>query len=147
MVLLNAMKKAPEKEPVVSTPKLLADDERGIIEQLPVGESMSVLRITSKKGTVRANHYHQKDFHYCYLVYGKIRYVERKPKDASAPLQEWIITPGQIFYTRPLVLHAMEFLEDSEFYAFTPRSGKQDDYEEDVVRETLIDPKDAAARA
>lgn len=128
-------------------PKTLADDERGLIEQLPVGEGMSVLRITSKAGTVRANHYHQKDFHYCYLTRGKIRYVERAPQQPDAPIQEWIIEPGQIFYTRPMVAHAMEFLEDSEFYAFTPRSGDQAEYENDVIREIVIDPADAAKRA
>lgn len=107
---------------------------------------MSVLRITSKKGTVRANHYHKKDYHYCYLVSGRIRYVEREPANQAAPLHEWIIEPGQIFYTRSLVAHAMEFLEDSEFYAFTPRTGEQAQYEDDVVREVLIDPAAAAAR-
>lgn len=132
---------------VIMLPKIIARDERGVIEQLPAGEGMSVLRITSKKGTVRANHYHRKDYHYCYLVSGKIRYVEREPENQSAPLREWIIEPGKIFYTRPLVAHTMEFLEDSEFYAFTPRSGERAEYENDVVREILIDPAEAAARA
>ena len=46
-----------------------------------------------------------------------------------------------------MVIHAMEFLEDSEFYAYTPRSGDQKEYENDVVREVLIDPEEAAQRA
>lgn len=141
------MAKTSIKQQVVSLPKVVADDERGVIEQLPVGEGMSVLRITSKAGTVRANHYHKRDFHYCCLTKGRIRYVEREVGKPSAPLKEWIIEPGQIFYTRPMVVHAMEFLEDSEFYAFTPRSGKQAEYEDDVVREILVEPKDAAERA
>lgn len=125
----------------------LADDERGIIERLPAGSGMSVLRITSVKGSVRANHYHQYDSHYCYLAKGKIRYVERKIGDDQAPLAEWIITPGQTFFTPPMIVHAMEFLEDSEFYAFTPRTGAQAEYENDVIRVTLIDPNEAKARA
>lgn len=135
---------APE---VITMPNVVANDDRGVIEQLPVGQGMSVLRITSKQGTVRANHYHQHDFHYCYLTRGKIRYVEREPNQPTAPLKEWIIEPGQIFYTRPMVAHAMEFLEDSEFYAFTPRSGEQAEYENDVVREVLVEPQAAAQRA
>jgi len=135
------------KQEIITKPEIVADDERGVIEQLHVGDAMSVLRITSKKGTVRANHYHKKDSHFCYLTYGKIRYVERVPGKETAKMKEWIIEPGQIFYTRPMVTHAMEFLEDSEFYAYTPRSGDRKEYESDVVREVLIDPAAAKAKA
>jgi dTDP-4-dehydrorhamnose 3,5-epimerase-like enzyme len=146
---------------VVRQPQRLADDERGVIEKLVGGDFQSVLRITSKKGTVRANHYHQHDSHICFLASGKIRYVERpvypaastkaaKNKPAEVPLgslSEYVIEPGQLFYTAPMIAHAMEFLADSEFYCFTPRSGQQDEYEDDVVRVILIDPDAAAARA
>lgn len=143
----SLMAKTSTRQQVVIKTKVLADDERGIIEQIPAGDGMSVLRITSKAGTVRANHYHKKDFHYCYLTYGRIRYVEREVGKPLAKLKEWIIEPGQVFYTRPMVVHAMEFLEDSEFYAYTPRSGDSKEYENDVVREELISPAEAAARA
>ena len=146
------------KAEVVTQPDVLADDDRGVIEQLnTMGAGSSVLRITSKKGTVRANHYHQKDSHICYLVSGKIRYVERKVMPESTPedpviaeeatQEEWTIEPGQLFYTEPMVAHAMEFVEDSEFLAITPRSGDEAEYENDIIRVTLIDPSDAAARA
>lgn len=133
--------------PVVSQPTLIADDERGRIEQLDLGSGQSVLRITSKKGSVRANHYHQHDSHTCYLISGKIRYVERPALDETAPLTEYIIEPDQLFHTVPMVAHAMEFLEDSEFLAITPRSGDQAEYENDIIRVTVIDPAAAAARA
>lgn len=138
---------------VVSQPKVLADDDRGIIEQLDtLQEGSSVLRITSKAGAVRANHYHQKDHHICYLISGKIRYVERPLNadgsvDESVPLTEYTIVPGQLFYTSPMVAHAMEFLEDSEFLAISPRTGDRTEYENDIIRVTLIDPVEAAARA
>lgn len=142
---------------VVSQPEILADDDRGVIEKLDKDKSHSVLRITSKSGTVRANHYHQHDQHTCYLIKGKIRYVERavlKGSTAANPLiaaesdqTEYIIEPGQLFHTVPLVAHAMEFLADSEFLAITPRSGDAKEYENDVIRVTLIDPVDAATRA
>jgi len=135
------------KERVVSAPTVLADDDRGVIEKLDRGGNHSVLRITSKKGTVRANHYHQKDSHVCYLITGKIRYVERPALDASASLTEYIIEPGQCFYTAPMLAHAMEFLEDSEFLAISPRSGDQAEYENDIIRVTVIDPAEAAQRA
>ncbi|MAF80721.1 hypothetical protein CL628_01775 [bacterium] len=140
-------------ENVISKPEVLADDDRGVIEQLDnTNEGNSVLRITSKAGTVRANHYHQKDHHVCYLVSGQIRYVERPVGkdgvvDESIPLTEYTIKPGQLFYTAPMVAHAMEFTEDSEFLAITPRGGGEAEYENDVIRVTLIEPEEAAARA
>jgi len=142
------------KEEVLAQPEKLADDDRGLIEKLGTGPWQSVLRITSKAGTVRANHYHQHDSHLCFLESGKLRYVERDVLSATdnpetpelGELREYIIEPGQLFYTSPMIAHAMHFLEDSVFYALTPRSGDQDEYENDVVRVVLVEPKETAAR-
>lgn len=125
---------------VITHPKLLADDARGVIEQLAAGNYQSVLRITSRAGSVRANHYHQRDSHLCYVTRGKLEYVYRDALDEAAPLAKVIITPGQLFYTPPMVAHAMHFLEDSEFYCFTTQARDQAIYEEDVVRVTIVDP-------
>ncbi len=129
------------KQKIVTRPDRLADDERGIIDRLGEGPWQSVLRITSKKGTVRANHYHKYDSHLCFLERGKMRYVYRQADEPGATLQEEIIEAGQLFYTPPMVAHAMHFLEDSVFYALTPRSGNQGDYENDIVRVALVDPR------
>lgn len=129
------------KAEVVTKPRLVADDERGIIEELASGHYNSVLRITSKAGSIRANHYHKQDSHLCYLVSGKIRYVWRPAEDEDAPLQEVVVMPGQLFYTPPMIAHAMDFLEDSEFYAFTSRPRGQEEYEEDLVRVNVIEPR------
>lgn len=132
---------------IVFSPVLIADDERGQIKKLDRDGDQSVLLITSKKGTIRANHYHQKDSHISYLISGKIRYVERAIDDETGPLDEYIIEPGQCFYTSPMIAHAMEFMEDSEFIAISPRNGNQAEYENDIVRVTVIDPQAAAKRA
>lgn len=133
---------------VVKPSETLEDSARGVIEKLAEGEYHSILRITSKKGTVRANHYHKGDSHLCYCTRGKIEYVWRDARDASAAVRRVTIGPGQLFSSPPMVLHAMVFLEDSEFYAFTtsPRH-TQKDYEEDIVRETLVSPEEAQRRA
>lgn len=131
------------KQEIIRQPEELANDERGVIEKLGEGPWQSVLRITSKKGTVRANHYHKYDSHLCFLEQGKIRYIHRPADKPKAMLQEKIIKVGQLFYTPPMVAHAMHFLEDSVFYVLTPRSGDQGDYENDIVRVTLVDPKEA----
>ena len=129
------------KKEIVSAPAVVCVDARGMIENLAEGMYQSVLRITSKAGTVRANHYHRWDSLLCYLAKGKVRYVSRPALEENAPLEEAIIKAGQIFSTPPMVAHAMHFLEDSEFYAFTNRTRGHEAYEEDIVRVVLIDPK------
>lgn len=134
------------KAEVIHLPEVVADEPRGVIEKLAEGNFQSVLRITSKAGTVRANHYHKRDSHLCYLTKGTIEYVWRDALDEQAPLERIVIKPGQLFYSPPMVAHAMVFLEDSEFYCFTtsPRH-TQEEYEEDLVRVIVVDPRTIAS--
>jgi hypothetical protein len=43
-------------------------DEGGEIQPLVDMDMKSCVLISSKKGTVRANHYHKTDWHYCYVL-------------------------------------------------------------------------------
>jgi quercetin dioxygenase-like cupin family protein len=98
----------------------------------------SVLLITCKKGSVRANHYHKKDSHYVYMLSGKMEYTEKSMLDESAKTESAIINAGDVVYSRPMFAHAMRFLEDSVFLALATRSRNQMAYEEDTVRVKLI---------
>ncbi|PHQ80476.1 MAG: hypothetical protein COB66_04720 [Coxiella sp. (in: Bacteria)] len=118
-------------------------DERGDIQPLvsfPQAKIGSAVMITSKKGTVRANHYHKEDWHYCYLVYGAIDYYERPINSDEAPTITQI-KAGDVFYTPPLLEHAMVFTEDSAFLTLGGGTRSQEDYENDLVRVNLVDPK------
>ena len=112
-------------------------DGRGAIQPLVAGGFESAQLITCNKGAVRANHYHKKDWHYCYMVYGAMRYYSRPAGSDESPT--WIlVTAGQTVYTPPMEDHAMEFLEDSAFVNFAGRPRDQGDYEDDLVRVELI---------
>ena len=41
--------------------------------------------IDSKKGTLRANHYHKTDWHYCYVISGSIEYYHRPTGSDQEP--------------------------------------------------------------
>ena len=61
-------------------------DERGAITKLlDDGKTSikSVLLITCKKGSIRANHYHRKDSHYVYMLSGKMEYTEQSLIDKN----------------------------------------------------------------
>lgn len=127
------------KEPIVELSESFADD-RGEILPLVDADMKSCVLISSKKGTVRANHYHQTDWHYCYVLSGAIDYYHR-PHGTDAEPELVKIGPGQMFFTPPLVDHSMVFTEDTVFLTFGRNSRAQEVYEADVVRIAPINPE------
>lgn len=115
-------------------------DERGYITRFVNNDPnlRSVIYITSKKGTVRANHYHKKDTHYVYVVSGSFEYFEKDLTKKNSKLQSVVLKPGDLVYTKPMIAHAMKFLEDTVFMAFTSEGRDQNKYEDDTVRVDLI---------
>ena len=114
-------------------------DERGEIVPLVDQIMKSAVMISSKKGTVRANHYHKTDWHYCYVVSGSIDYYHR-PHGSDATPEKVTIRTGQLFFTPPMVDHAMVFPEDTVFLTLGRNSRRQEVYEADVVRIEPINP-------
>ena len=98
----------------------------------------SILLITSQAGAVRANHYHKKDSHYCYLLSGAMEYSE-KPVEGG-DIETVILSKGDMVFTPPQMIHAMRFLEPSVFLAMATESRSQEDYEADTVRIELVSP-------
>ena len=112
-------------------------DSRGAIIPI-VDEAMeSCVLISSAKGTVRANHYHQTDWHYCYVLEGEIDYYWRETGDQDAP-KKITVTKGQCFFTPPLVDHAMVFTADTVFLTLGRNPRDQKSYEADVKRIDLV---------
>lgn len=110
-------------------------DDRGAITSILSGDNpdvKSILLITSKAGSVRSNHYHKKDAHYCYIISGKVEWLE-KPV-AGGVLESQILEEGDMVFTPPMIMHAAKFLEDTVFFAFATESRLQENYEADTVR-------------
>ena len=116
-------------------------DERGEIQPLVDSLMKSAVLIHSKAGSLRANHYHKTDWHYCYVLSGEIEYFHRKT-NSSLPKKKLVVKKGQMVFTPPMVDHAMVFKVDTSFLTLSRNFRDQKTYEEDVVRINLIDPKD-----
>ena len=107
-------------------------DERGqIIDILKKSIVEYATIITSRKGAVRANHYHKETFQYVYLMSGRMRVVAQMPGEQ---VSEVVLETGDLIVNVPLERHAFEALEDSTMLVLTrgPRGG--DDYESDTFR-------------
>lgn len=112
-------------------------DDRGQIQNLILNPITSVARIFSKKGSVRANHYHKTDWHYAFVESGSILYFERSIGSNELPTPQKFST-GQMFFTGPQVEHAMLFTEDTVFYTFARNVRSHDSHEADLVRVSFL---------
>ncbi len=114
-------------------------DERGAIQPLVDATMGSAVLISSKRGTVRANHYHKTDWHYCYVISGSIEYFHR-PHGSTAPPERLLVEKGEMIFTPPMVEHAMRFPEDTVFITLGRNPRDQASYEADLVRIDLLRP-------
>lgn len=114
-------------------------DPRGSIQPLVDTTMESCVLISSEKGSVRANHYHRTDWHFCYVIDGEIEYYCR-PHGSKAPPEKHVLGPGEMFFTGPMEEHAMVFTKDTVFLTLGRNSRRQEVYEADVVRIDPIQP-------
>lgn len=138
--LTNSEKEKWPRDVVVNLERPFKD-ERGEILPLVDVDMKSCVLITSGKGTIRGNHYHLTDWHYCYVLKGSIEYYHRA-HDSTEAVKKVLIKTHQMFFTPPMVEHAMLFLEDTVFLTFGRNSRKQEVYEADIVRIQLLNPKE-----
>ncbi|MFA6599939.1 MAG: WxcM-like domain-containing protein [Candidatus Omnitrophota bacterium] len=112
-------------------------DTRGDIFNIFEGTIGHVALVTSKKGSVRANHYHKKDHQFMYLVSGA---YETHCLDVRHPEKRQILSvkPGDLVDTPPFIAHAQKFTEDSVFLALTTRERESGKYEQDTIAYEVI---------
>lgn len=114
-------------------------DKRGKMIYLLENVSIrSILYITCKKGSIRANHIHKKDSHYSYLLKGSMKYFYKKGEAKSSPVKSIIVRKNEMVYTSPMETHAMKFLENSIFLAFTTEKRSRNKYEKGLKRIVLV---------
>ena len=114
----------------------LHEDSRGSILTMINENVQNVAIINSKKGALRGNHYHKKDWHYMMALKGDMEYfyfsnLENKIKYLK-------ILKGEILFTPNLEVHATYFPEDSEIIVLSGLHRDQDTYESDVIRVDFI---------
>ena len=108
-------------------------DERGYLLKILDKGFSSCIEIFSKKGSIRANHYHKKDEHFCYILKGEILFFYRNRKKGSK-LNYKIMKKGDLFFTTYDQDHLAYFLKTTHFLSYSSRKRSQFDYENDLVR-------------
>ena len=91
-------------------------DERGKISNYDLPEPINMIGyIESKKGTMRANHFHPVQEQKCLLIKGQFISIYKDLLDNKSIKVTHVVNEGDMIVTQPNVAHAMVFTEDTIF--------------------------------
>ena len=91
-------------------------DERGKISNHELTEPINLIGlIDSKKGTIRANHYHPQQEQKCLFTKGQIIEIFQDIINPGAPKVTQVVNEGQLSVIKPNVAHTMVFTKDTTF--------------------------------
>ena len=91
-------------------------DKRGKISNHELTEPINLIGlIDSKKGTIRANHYHPQQEQKCLFTKGQIIEIFQDILNPNEPKITQIVNEGQMSIIKPNVAHTMVFTKDTTF--------------------------------
>ena len=91
-------------------------DDRGVISNHELTEPINLIGlIDSKKGTIRANHYHPQQEQKCLFTKGQIIEIFQDIINPNAPKITQVVNEGQLSIIKPNVAHTMVFTQDTTF--------------------------------
>ena len=89
-------------------------DSRGKISNHELSEPINMIGlIDSKKGTIRANHYHPQQEQKCLFVKGQIIEIFQDNLNPNSPKITQVVNEGQLSTIKPNVAHTMVFTKDT----------------------------------
>ena len=114
-----------------------SSDSRGSILSIVDEKVTNVSIITCLPKTIRSNHSHKKDWHYMYVLEGVMEYFFVS-KNKTFFMK---INKGENVFTPPKELHATYFPVKTVLLVSSKNPRDRKTYEQDTVREKLIDLK------
>ncbi len=110
------------KQPIIKDLEYVRDghdlfkDKRGMISNYELTEPINLIGlIESKKGTLRANHYHPQQEQKCLFIQGQIIEIFQDIINPGAPKITQVVNAGQLSVIKPNVAHTMLFTKDTTF--------------------------------
>lgn len=122
------------------------EDARGKILNYTLPESINLIGlITSKKGCMRANHYHPVQEQKVLLVTGKYISVHKELLVPESQIKYHVVKAGDCVITPPMVAHTMIFLEDSTFLNLVNGNRDHDKYGQHTIPYQLVRPEEVSS--
>lgn len=112
------------------------EDDRGYIKSIINQPSTNTSIIMCNPGSVRANHYHIRDWHYMYVLEGSMDYFFFD--NLSKKVCFLSLEKDQIVYTPPKEVHATFFREQTKLIVVSYLARDETSYEADTRRVKFI---------
>ena len=119
-------------------------DARGKISNHELTEPVNLIGlIDSKKGTIRANHYHPQQEQKCLFTKGQIIEVYQDILNPRAPKITQVVNEGQLSIIKPNVAHTMVFTKDTTFLNLVRGEREHDNYGiTHTIKHVFVDEKE-----
>lgn len=116
-------------------------DKRGKISNHELPEAINLIGlIDSKKGTIRANHYHPIQEQKCLVTKGQFISVYQDLLNKNSSKITHVVNEGQLIVTKPNVAHSMIFSKDTVFLNLVRGEREHDNYGvTHTIRHVLVD--------
>ncbi len=116
-------------------------DSRGTISNHELTEPVNLVGlIESKKGTMRANHYHPQQEQKCLFTKGQIIEVFQDLLSPNSPKITQVVNEGQLSVIKPNVAHTMVFNKDTTFLNLVRGERDHENYGiTHTVRKVIVD--------
>ncbi len=124
--------------------KNLYVDNRGKISNHELTEPINLIGlIDSKKGTIRANHYHPQQEQKCLFTKGQIIEIFQNIINPGAPKVTQVVNEGQLSVIKPNVAHTMVFTKDTTFLNLVRGERDHENYGiTHTVKHVFVDEKE-----
>ena len=113
------------------------NDVRGEILSIVDFKVSNVSIISCNENSIRSNHYHIKDFHFMYVLEGKMEYFYKSL--INDEIRHFSVSPGDNVFTPNKEIHATYFPIYTKLIVSSGFPRDQKTYEEDTVRVKFLD--------
>ena len=119
-------------------------DKRGKISNHELTEPINLIGlIDSKKGTIRANHYHPQQEQKCLFTKGQIIEIFQDIINPGAPKVTQVVNEGQLSIIKPNVAHTMVFTKDTTFLNLVRGERDHENYGiTHTIKHMIVDEKE-----
>ncbi len=122
----------------------LFTDDRGVISNHELTEPINLIGlIDSKKGTIRANHYHPQQEQKCLFTKGQIIEIYQDIINKNAPKVTQVVNAGQLSIIKPNIAHTMVFTKDTTFLNLVRGERNHENYGiTHTIKHVFVDEKE-----
>ena len=119
-------------------------DNRGKISNHELTEPVNLIGlIESKKGSIRANHYHPQQEQKCLFTKGQIIEIFKDILNPNSPKITQVVNEGQLSIIKPNVAHTMVFTKDTTFLNLVRGERDHENYGiSHTIRHWFVDEKE-----